>query len=112
MTFLYRFETSERVRSVKMTQTSSSVPEVVDAILKSIFKDKEPSCSLELLESTTETLRANNSKPYVFRRTYLNKFKPSCIPTVVVPKKKKRRWRSPPKKRKRWTSPNRENGKR
>ena len=106
MIFLYRFETSKRVRSVKMPETEMEVSEVVDAILKSLFKDKEPTCSLQLLDNTAERLRANNSKPYVFRRTYLNKFKPSCIPTVVVPKKKKRRWRSPPKKRKRWHSPN------
>ena len=38
MTFLYLFETSKRVRSVKMPETEMEVSEVVDAILKSLLK--------------------------------------------------------------------------
>ena len=63
MTFLYRFETSKRVRSVKMPETEMEVSEVVDAILKSLFKDKEPTCSLQLLDSTAALLIIKNLKP-------------------------------------------------
>ena len=63
MIFLYRFETSERVRSVKMPETEMEVSEVVDAILKSLFKDKEPTCSLQLLDSTAALLIIKNLKP-------------------------------------------------
>ena len=63
MIFLYRFETSERVRSVKMPETEMEVSEVVDAILKSLFKDKEPTCSLQLMDSTAALLIIKNLKP-------------------------------------------------
>ena len=63
MIFLYRFETSKRVRSVKMPETEMEVSEVVDAILKSLFKDKEPTCSLQLLDSTAALLIIKNLKP-------------------------------------------------
>ena len=63
MALLYRFETSERVRSVKMPETEMEVSEVVDAILKSLFKEKDPSCSLELLDSTAALLIIKNLKP-------------------------------------------------
>jgi len=39
------------------------VSEVVDAILKSLFKDKEPTCSLQLLDSTAALLIIKNLKP-------------------------------------------------
>ena len=63
MALLYRFETSERVRSVKMPETEMEVSEVVDAILKSLFKDKEPTCSLQLMDSTAALLIIKNLKP-------------------------------------------------
>ena len=63
MIFLYRFESSKRVRSVKMPETEMEVSEVVDAILKSLFKDKEPTCSLQLLDSTAALLIIKNLKP-------------------------------------------------
>ena len=63
MALLYRFETSKRVRSVKMPETEMEVSEVVDAILKSLFKDKEPTCSLQLLDSTAALLIIKNLKP-------------------------------------------------
>ena len=63
MIFLYRFETSKRVRSVKMPETEIEVSEVVDAILKSLFKEKDPSCSLQLLDSTAALLIIKNLKP-------------------------------------------------
>ena len=63
MIFLYRFETSKRVRSVKMPETEMEVSEVVDAILKSLFKDKEPTCSLQLMDSTAALLIIKNLKP-------------------------------------------------
>ena len=63
MIFLYRFETSKRVPSVKMPETEMEVSEVVDAILKSLFKEKEPTCSLQLLDSTAALLIIKNLKP-------------------------------------------------
>lgn len=108
MNLLYRFETSSKVQSIELDQLTCEISFVVDRILNKLFKGKEPSCNLELIDKTTEVLRCNNSNPYVFRRAYLNKFKRASIPIVKVnslsPVKKKRRWRSRSPKKRRWRS--------
>lgn len=94
MNLLYRFESSDRVHSVKMTTHENDVSVVISCILKNIFKDKEPSCHLEHI-GDENVLVCNNSKPYVFKRIYLNKFEKRKIMVVTKKKKRIRRWKSP-----------------
>jgi len=94
MNLLYRFESSDRVRSVKMTSHKNDASVVISSILKNIFKDSEPSCHLEHI-GNENVLLCNNSKPYVFKRTYLNKFEKHKVPVVKKQKKRIRRWKSP-----------------
>lgn len=104
MNLLYRFESSDRVRSVQMATHENDVSVVIASILKSIFKDKEPSCDLESVDIVTK-LVCNNSNPYVFKRIYLNKFEKCIVPIVRKSKKRIRRWKSPVRHvQRRWRS--------
>lgn len=109
MNLLYRFESSEKVRSVKVESVDMELSVVIDAILNHLFKGKEPSCTLELIGVYHEKLKSNNSVPYVFKRTYRNKFTNKPKKKVKEIKKRKRRWKSPPERKRRWRSrsPNR-----
>ncbi len=105
MNLLYRFETSEKVRSVQVDVSPVDVSLVVSLILKKLFKGKEPSCDLELV-SSDDVLKSNNSKAYVFKRVYRNKFLKTEKKVEKKIKKRKRRWRSPVVEpfRRRWRS--------
>lgn len=103
MNLLYRFESSDRVRSVKMDAHKNDVSVVISCILKNIFKDNKPSCHLEHI-GDENVLVCDNSKPYVFKRIYLNKFEKPKVMVVKKQKKRIRRWKSPVVVRRRWRS--------
>ena len=105
MNLLYRFESSDRVRSVKVAAHENDVSVVISCILKNVFEDKEPSCHLEHIGDEND-LVCNNSKPYVFKRIYLNKFEKRKVMVVTKKKKRIRRWKSPDARyvRRRWRS--------
>ncbi len=104
MNLLYRLESSERVRSITVDVNTIDLSLVIDIILKNMFKDKDPSCTLELINSTDTILKSNNSIPYVFKRTYRNKFVMQPVVKKKQKQKRKRRWRSPPVRKRRWRS--------
>ena len=104
MNLLYRFESSTNVISLPVDTKKNDTSKVVSIILKSIFKEKEPMCSLELIGSKDTILLSDNTIPYVFKRKYRNNFVKHPSAKEVRKPKRKRRWKSREKRVRRWRS--------
>lgn len=102
MKIRYRFECSDEISSIDVYGTKDKKL-IIDAILKDIFGETEPSC---FLQQVPENAKISEETIVIFKRIYKNKFqltkKPPKKKAAIV--KRKRRWRSrsPIFKRRRW----------
>lgn len=96
MKIRYRFECSEDVSVIEVYGTSD-MSTLIEAILKKLFGDNQPSCHLIALNTTELT----EEKIIVFQRTYKKKFEEK---KKAVKKKRRKRWVSPKVivKKRRW----------
>ena len=98
MIIQYRFDTSSVIKTFEVNGHSITRSELIERVLKHIFHDKAPSCSLSVSNMGDSFTPADVHNVVVFKRIYLNKFEPTvkAVPDTVpkLPKviRRKRRW--------------------
>ena len=98
MIIQYRFESSPRIKTFEVKCHSITRSELIERVLKHIFHDKPPSCSLAASNVGDKITPVDVHNVIVFKRIYLNKFEPTLKPVLDTTRKpptviqRKRRW--------------------
>ncbi len=98
MIIQYRFESSPHIRTIEVNGYSITRSNLIECVLKHIFHDITPSCSLEASNMGDKITPADVHNVVVFKRIYLNKFEPTLKPVLDTTRKpptviqRKRRW--------------------
>lgn len=104
----FRFASSTKIYEMPTTTTTVTQKLFIEMLYSFIFKDKDPTCSFELLNVKDKKILKCDSDIPVVKKGFAKLFqKPEKMKMAEPkPKKQKRRWKSPPpqKRRKRWRS--------